>query len=144
MISILWTWGKSTKSVNQQDILNNVAFLQTMLEAWCRASVLSHADWWRVVPLMQVGKEVWARFSNQNKMSYREFQRKALLSAWVIIGDYGWCSLTIDGVDCRIEFSVDELLQDATEVFMWTVGYGTLRSWDKVYSDQGVVFRKPI
>jgi hypothetical protein len=127
MISILWTWRKSTKSVNQQDILNNVAFLQTMLEAWCRASVLSRTDWWRVAPLMQVGKEVWVRFNDQNKMSYRELQRKALLSAWVIIEDYGWCSLTIDGVDRRIEFSVDELLQgiqDATEVLMWTVGYG--------------------
>jgi hypothetical protein len=80
-------------------------------------------------------------------MSYRELQRKALLSAWMIIEDYGWCSLTIDGVDRRIEFSVDELLQgiqDATEVLIWTVGYGTLRSWDKVYSDQGVVLGKSL
>jgi hypothetical protein len=27
---------------------------------------------------------------------------------------------------------------------MWTVGYGTLRSWDKVYSDQGAVLGKSL
>lgn len=145
MISTLWAWQKSAKGVDRQDILKNIAFLQTMLELWCRTSVLSPSDWWKVAPLMQLGKEVWVRVSEQNKMTSLQGQRRALLNDWVIVDDCGWCSLTIDGIDRRIGFSVGELprcSQGEWEVLKWTVGYGTLQSYDRVDSDEGVVLKK--